>query len=139
MPVEIFHNCALFPLQVLGDARGSLVAIEGGRDVPFDIARVYYIFGTQTGVERGFHAHRELNQYAVCVRGSCTVIVDNGTERRPVPMSEPDRALHLGPMIWHEMRDFSADCVLMVLADAPYDEEDYIRDYDQFVAAARRA
>lgn len=137
MSVEIFPNCALFPLRVLGDDIGSLVPIEGGRDVPFDIARVYYIFGNQAGVERGFHAHRELHQYAICVSGSCTILVDNGAERRVVPMARPDQALHLGPMIWHEMRDFTSDCVLMVIADDHYDEADYIRDYDQFIAAAR--
>ncbi|MBV9528970.1 FdtA/QdtA family cupin domain-containing protein [Sphingomonas sp.] len=136
MPVEIFPNCALYPLDVLGDERGSLIAIEGGRDVPFEIARVYYIFGTQPDVERGFHAHRDLNQYAVCVTGSCTVMVDNGSERRTIALGRPDEALRLGPMIWHEMRDFSPDCVLMVLADAHYEEADYIRDYDQFVVAA---
>jgi dTDP-4-dehydrorhamnose 3,5-epimerase-like enzyme len=137
MSVEILPNCALFPLHILGDSRGSLIALEGCREVPFDIARVYYIFATQPGVERGFHAHRELNQVAVCVSGSCTIIVDDGSERREVPLDRPDQALRLGPMIWHEMRDFSPDCVLMVLADAAYDEKDYIRDYDAFLAAAR--
>jgi len=136
MPVEILPNCALVSLQVRGDERGSLIAIEGGRHVPFDIARVYYIFGTQPAVERGFHAHRVLDQYAVCLSGSCTIVVDDGRERREVPLSRPDEMLHLGAMIWHEMRDFSPDCVLMVVADAAYDEADYIRDYDQFLAAA---
>lgn len=136
MPVEIFPNCALSSLHLRGDERGSLIAVEGGRDVPFDIARVYYIFGTQPGVERGFHAHRALQQYAICLSGSCTVTVDNGSKRRDVALNRPDEMLHLGPMIWHEMRGFSPDCVLMVVADARYDEGDYIRDYNTFLAAA---
>lgn len=136
---EIFANCRLFDLPVLGDERGGLVAIEGGRQVPFDIARVYYIFGTKPDVARGFHAHHSLDQYAFCVSGSCLMLVDNGDERRQLRLDRPNQALRLGPMIWHEMSEFSPDCVLMVVADAPYDESDYIRDYDQFVAAARAA
>jgi dTDP-4-dehydrorhamnose 3,5-epimerase-like enzyme len=134
MPVEIFENCAIFPLQVRSDERGDLVAIEGNSDIPFKIARVYYLFGTKPGAQRGFHAHRALNQVAVCLSGSCTIVMDNGTNRLQLQLSRPDEALHLGAMVWHEMRDFSEDCVLLVLADAPYDEEDYIRDYGCFLA-----
>lgn len=136
MTEEIFANCHLRDLTVRGDDRGSLVAIEGGKEVPFDIARVYYIFGTEPGVARGFHAHRTLDQYAICVSGSCLMRVDNGRETRELRLDRPDRALQLGPMIWHEMRDFSPDCVLLLVAAAPYDEEDYIRDYDDFLILA---
>lgn len=125
-------NCRLHELHVRGDARGSLIALEGGRDVPFDIARVYYIFGTQPGACRGFHAHRSLQQWAVCVSGTCTVVIDDGRERKSVVLDTPTRALEIGPMIWREMRDFSADALLLVLASAPYEEPDYIRDYDTF-------
>lgn len=134
MSREILPNCVLLPLQLIGDDRGSLIALEGGANVPFDIARVYFLFATNLGAERGFHAHRALNQLAVCVHGSCTILVDNGSERRDVRLSRPDEGLRLGSMIWREMRDFSPDCVLMVLADAPYSEADYIRDYDEFLA-----
>jgi dTDP-4-dehydrorhamnose 3,5-epimerase-like enzyme len=137
MTEEIFANCRLCDLPVRGDERGSLVAVEGGKQVPFGIARVYYIFGTQPGVARGFHAHRMLNQYAICVSGSCVMRVDNGNEWRELRLHRPDQALYLGPMIWHEMRDFSPDCVLLLVADAPYDEADYIRDYEEFMASVR--
>lgn len=120
-----------------GDERGSLIALEG-HDVPFAIRRVYYIYGTGRGVERGFHAHRDLHQLAVCVSGSCTMIVDDGIERREVPLTSPDVALHIGPMVWHEMHGFSADAVLVVLASATYDEADYIRDYGAFLEAIGR-
>lgn len=123
-------------LPILGDARGSLCVIEGGRDTPFPIARVYYIFGTEAGVARGFHAHRTLRQVAVCVRGSCTMMLDDGHAQRMIAMDRPDLTVEIGPMIWHEMSDFSDDAVLMVLADQPYEETDYIRDRDRFLKAA---
>ena len=122
-----------------GDERGSLIAIEGGANVPFQIARVYYVFGTKAGVDRGFHAHLELQQLAVCVSGSCTMVLDDGKQRVEVRLDSPTLALTIPPMIWHEMRDFSPDCVLMVLADAPYEESDYIRDYDAFLSVAGKS
>lgn len=128
----------LVDLPTLGDARGSLCVIEGGRNTNFLIARVYYIFGTQPGVARGFHAHRTLRQMAVCVRGSCAMMLDDGRAKRTVMLDRPERTVEIGAMIWHEMSDFSEDAVLMVLADQPYDEADYIRDYDAFLAEAGR-
>jgi hypothetical protein len=123
-------------LTVRGDARGSLVALEGGRDLPFAIARVYYVFGTTAGVDRGRHAHHHLRQLAVAVAGSCTMLLDDGRQRVSVRLDNPATGLTMGPMIWREMTDFSPDCVLLVLADAVYDEADYMRDYDDFLAIA---
>lgn len=137
MTEVIFTNCHLSDLPVRGDDRGSLIAIEAGDQVPFDIARVYYIYGTGPDVARGFHAHRRLKQYAICLSGSCMMRVDDGVEQRDLRLHRPDQGLYLGPMVWHEMRDFSPDCVLLLLADTPYDEADYIRDYAAFMAAAR--
>lgn len=137
MREDLLPNCWLTDLPVKGDERGRLVALEGGREVPFEIARVYYIFDSEPNAPRGFHAHRNLRQYAVCVRGSLTMCLDNGTEQRRVVLNRPDQALHIGSMIWREMHDISSDCVLMVLADSLYDEADYIRDHDQFQALVR--
>jgi dTDP-4-dehydrorhamnose 3,5-epimerase-like enzyme len=117
----------------LGDERGSLVALESNKSVPFDIKRVYYIFGTKEGVSRGFHAHRNLKQVAVCVTGSCRLILDNGSEKEEVVLDSPSKGLVVDKMIWREMHDFSDDCVLMVLASEYYDESDYIRNYDDFL------
>jgi dTDP-4-dehydrorhamnose 3,5-epimerase-like enzyme len=122
---------------VRGDERGNLIAVEGGRDLPFEIARVYYLFGTKGGVDRGLHAHSRIQQYAVCVIGSCLMVLDDGTERDEVLLNRPDLGIHLPPLVWHTMRDFSPDCVLLVLADAPYEEAEYIRNYENFLAAAR--
>lgn len=119
--------------QVLGDDRGSLVALETGKEVPFDVKRVYYIFGTQAGVARGFHAHKALKQVAVCVSGSCRFVLDDGKNKKEVLLDSPNHGLLIEHMIWREMYDFSEDCVLMVLASEHYDEDDYIRDYDVFL------
>ena len=117
----------------LGDERGSLVALEGNKSVPFDIKRVYYIFGTKEGVSRGFHAHRNLKQVAVCVTGSCRFVLDNGKQREEVVLDKSTIGLLINDLTWREMYDFSPDCVLMVLASEYYDELDYIRDYDKFI------
>ena len=117
----------------LGDDRGSLVALEAEKTVPFEIKRVYYIFGTQQGVARGFHAHHNLKQVAVCVTGKCRMILDDGKTREEAWLDSPTKGLLIGDLIWREMHDFSEDCVLLVLASEHYDEADYIRDYDAFI------
>lgn len=117
----------------LGDERGSLVAIEGNRNIPFDINRVYYIFGTQKNIARGFHAHKELIQVAVCIAGKCRMLLDNGNSKESVWMDSATNGVLIEDMVWHEMHDFSDDCVLLVLASAHYDESDYIRNYDDFL------
>ena len=117
----------------LGDERGSLVALEGAKTVPFEIKRVYYIFGTQPGVARGFHAHRKLQQVAVCVIGKCHMVLDDGEKREDVWLDSPNKGLVIGDMVWREMHDFSSDCVLLVLASEHYDESDYIRNYEEFI------
>lgn len=127
----------LVDFHVHGDSRGVLVALEGGRNVPFDIRRVYYIYGTQNAVQRGFHAHHELKQMAIAVKGSCKFILDNGIERNTVELNSPSQGLLIEGLIWREMVDFSEDCVLMVLADQLYDERDYIRNYDEFLKAVK--
>jgi dTDP-4-dehydrorhamnose 3,5-epimerase-like enzyme len=123
----------LFDFRLLGDARGSLIAIEAEKTIPFKIARVYYIFGTQEGVERGFHAHKQLLQVAVAVRGSCTMMLDDGKTKCDVELNDPQKAVLIDRMVWHEMKNFSEDCVLLVLADDHYDESDYIRNYQSFI------
>ncbi len=119
----------------LGDDRGSLVALEAHKTVPFEIKRVYYIFGTQSGVARGFHAHRNLKQIAVCVTGKCRMILDDGAKREEAWLESPTKGLIIDNFVWREMHDFSTDCVLLVLASEHYDETDYIRNYDEFLRA----
>ena len=116
----------------LGDERGSLIAIEAEKSVPFEVRRVYYIFGTNEGVERGFHAHRNLNQVAVAVTGSCEIVLDDGEYKTSVLLNSAQKGVLIGPGMWRVMRNFSSDCVLLVLADQHYEEADYIRDYKEF-------
>ncbi len=117
----------------LGDERGSLVALEAEKTVPFPIKRVYYIFGTNAGVSRGFHAHKKLQQVALCITGKCRMILDDGRQRNEVWLDSPNKGLIIGDLVWREMHDFSEDCVLLVLASEHYDEDDYIRNYDDFL------
>ena len=120
------------PLRVRGDSRGSLIALERSTGVPFDIARTYFIYETREGVSRGCHAHRALNQLVVAVHGAVTMILDDGERRETFRLTSPDQGLLIGPMVWREMHDFTPDCVLLVLADSPYEESDYIRDFEGF-------
>lgn len=122
-----------------GDDRGSLVALEAGRNIPFDVKRVYYIYATTPGVRRGFHAHKNLKQVAIAVNGSCKILLDNGQEKRSVELSSPEAGLVIEGHVWREMYDFTSDCVLLVLADQLYDEDDYIRDYDEFLKFINKA
>ena len=119
----------------LGDERGSLVALEAEKSVPFAIKRVYYIFGTKNGVARGFHGHKKLQQIAICITGKCRMILDDGKERSEAWLDSPNKGLVIGDLVWREMHDFSEDCVLLVLASEHYDESDYIRDYNEFLEA----
>lgn len=122
-----------YMFQQHGDARGMLVALEECRDIPFEIKRVYYLYDTEEGVRRGFHAHKSLEQILVCIHGSCKILLDNGHEKKVVPLERPYEGLYIANDIWREMYDFSPDAVLLVLASDFYREEDYIRDYDEFL------
>ena len=128
----------LFPKH--GDERGQLIALEAMSDfVPFEIRRVYYIFDTTPGTVRGNHAHKELKQVLVCLSGACTIVCEmpNGTisEHR---LDWPDRALLIEGLVWRQMKDFSKDAVLLVLASEHYTEDDYIRDYSVFRDVAEK-
>lgn len=126
--------------QSLGDDRGELIALEIGMEktIPFEIKRVYYIYRTAEGVSRGFHAHRNLKQVAVCISGRCRMVIDDGQVREEVWMSSPSKGLLIKNMVWREMHDFSADCVLLVLASEHYNEADYIRNYQDFLVATQK-
>ncbi|MGG4144510.1 FdtA/QdtA family cupin domain-containing protein [Paenibacillus algorifonticola] len=115
-----------------GDERGLLSVIEGEHNIPFDIKRVFYIYGTKEGVRRGYHGHYKTRQALVSVSGSCKVYLDNLQRKEIVELDSPNKVLILEPNDWHEMYDFTSDCVLLVLASHLYDPEDYIRDYQQF-------
>lgn len=118
------------------NAAGKLTFLEGGKhkDIPFNIRRIYYIYDVAPGERRGFHAHKRLEQYLICIHGSCTILLDNGSEQQSVLLDDPSEGLYVGPGMWHEMYDFSPGTVLLVLASEYYDESDYLRDYQQFTS-----
>jgi dTDP-4-dehydrorhamnose 3,5-epimerase-like enzyme len=125
-------NVEIINFDTKGDDRGNLISLEQNKNIPFDIKRVYYIFDTKSGIRRGFHAHKNLNQVLVCILGSCKILLDDGKKKVEIKLDSPNKGLVIKSMIWREMFDFSNDCVLLVLADEVYDEKDYIRDYQEF-------
>ncbi len=122
-----------YSFQPHGDERGQLVAAEVGKEIPFEVKRVYYLYDTIEGVRRGYHAHRNLEQILICVSGNCKIHLDNGKETAEVLLDKPYEGLYISNDMWREMYDFSPDAVLLVLASELYDESDYIRDYDTFM------
>lgn len=120
-------------LKVRGDQRGSLIALESlSKQVPFDIKRVYYIFGVNDNAVRGKHAHYQLKQLLICVNGSVDIMAEDGKDREIYHLDNPAKALYIEGLVWREMKNFSKDAVLVVLASEHYSEADYIRDYEKF-------
>lgn len=122
-----------YSFQQHGDDRGQLVALEEFKDIPFNIKRVYFMYDTADGIRRGFHAHKSLEQILVCIHGSCKILMDNGSEKKIIDLEKPYEGLYVPHDIWHEMYDFSPEAVLMVMASDYYKEEDYIRNYNDFL------
>lgn len=119
--------------KAFGDNRGSLISLEQHKNIPFKIKRVYYIFGTRTNTTRGKHAHTNLKQIVICVSGKCKFLLDDGKKKKIIELNNPTEGLYIGKNIWREMYDFSHDCVLVVLANKYYNENEYIRDYEDFL------
>ena len=126
----------LISLPVIKDLRGSLVALENLKNIPFEIKRVYYLFDTADGASRGYHAHKKLEQLLICVSGAVTLKLDDGFVERKITLSAPSEGVYIKGRIWREMHNFSQNCVLLVLANMRYDETDYIRDYNEFLRCA---
>jgi len=125
-------QCYLIDLPKFDDARGSLSFIEGSRHIPFDIARVYYLYGVPEGNKRGAHAHKQLSQLIFAVSGCVDIVLDDGHRSKRVTLTRPDQGLYVCPMIWRDLEAFSKNTVCMVLASHIYDAEDYINDYKDF-------
>ncbi len=131
-------DCKVIELPKISTPAGSITPVEGMASVPFEIARVYYLYDVVGGAERGGHAHHALEQCLVAVMGAFTVILDDGTDRVEIELNRAYHGLLLPPMIWREIVNFSSGAVCVVLASLPYDEDDYIRDHDAFVREKRR-
>lgn len=116
---------------------GSLIALEGHKEIPFDIKRVYYIYGVNESIRRGFHSHNDLEQILICLHGSVKILVKTPFDEEVVTLNSADKGLYIGPMIWREMFDWEDEAVLLVLASKYYDEADYIRDYKVYETQAK--
>jgi len=130
-------DCKLIELPKVADHRGNLTFIEQQKHVPFDVRRVFYVYDIPSGQDRGAHAHRALHQFVVCLSGSLDVRLDDGRERQTVHLNRPWLGLHIPPMIWASEGNFDPGTVYLILASDYYDPDDYHRDYDVFLKAAR--
>ena len=128
----MIKNTNFFTFKCFHDKYGHLVPVESNIDIPFEIKRIYYIYGVQKGVRRGFHSHRNLKQALICVHGSVKILVKTPLQNEEIVLNSPQTALYIGPMVWREMYEFSDDAVLLVLANEHYDVQDYIRDYKTY-------
>lgn len=129
-------ECRLVSLPRMSDGRGSLSFVQPGPLLPFEIRRVYYLYNVPEGQVRGAHGHRQLEQLMVAVAGAVDVECDDGKQRRTFRLDSPDVGLYVCPMIWRNLTGFEAGTVCIVLASERYDEADYFRNYDDFLAAA---
>lgn len=128
-----------YHLPVIPDMRGSLSFAEIGQYLPFTPQRYFLVFDVPNSEIRGEHAHKECHQFLVCVKGTCSVMVDNGKVREEYLLNSPGVGLHIPPMVWGVQYKYSSDAVLLVLASDTYDPDDYIRDYDQFLSLVNKS
>jgi hypothetical protein len=128
-------GCRIIDLERIQDPRGNLTFVEGGSHIPFEIRRVFYLYDVPGGESRGGHAHRELHQLIIAASGSFDVVVDDGVEQERFSLNRSYYGLHVPPMVWSHLENFSSGSVSLVLASLPYDEADYYRDYDEFRTA----
>jgi dTDP-4-dehydrorhamnose 3,5-epimerase-like enzyme len=132
-------DCKIIDLPKITDPRGNLTFIEGGRHIPFEIRRVYYLYDVPGGAERGAHGHRTLQQFVVAMSGSFDVILNDGYDTKKIHMNRSYYGLYIAPMMWREITNVSSGAVLMVLASEFYDESDYFRDYQKYLEVARKS
>lgn len=130
----MIEQCKLIEFPQKGDERGQLVIVEGNKDIPFDIKRVFYIYGSDHDVIRGRHANYKSEFVLINVAGTSKVKVDDGIHQKIIELSHPHMGIYLPKLVWKDMYDFSEDSVLLVLASEHYDAQEYIRDYDEFLS-----
>lgn len=131
---SIVYDCTIIELDKHhSDRKGNISVVENNETIPFEVKRTYYLYDVPGGESRGGHAHKELSQLIVAASGSFSVTLDDGNVRRTFLLNRPYQGLYVVPGIWRTLDDFSSGAVCLVLASHKYDEDDYIRDYDEFV------
>lgn len=131
------NDCRIIELPKISDPRGNLTFVEGMRHVPFEIKRVYYLYDVPGGADRGAHAHKTLHQFIVAMSGSFDVVLNDGDRQRRFHLNRSYYGLYVCPMMWRYLDNFSSGAVCMVLASSPYDPDDYVRDYQEFLRLVR--
>lgn len=126
-------DCNIVELPIVHTINGNMTVLENQLNIPFDIRRIYYLYDIPMNAERGGHSHYELQQYVVAASGSFTFLLDDGTKKKEIFLNHPNKALHIKPGIWREMKDFSSGSICLVLASMEYTESDYIREYKSFL------
>ena len=127
------YDCVILPLSKIHNRAGNITIVEGQTNIPFDVRRIYYLYDIPGGEDRGGHAHKELHQLIVAASGSFNVLLDDGQNKKIVTLNRPDYGVMVVPGIWRELFEFSSGAICLVLASHKYDEDDYMRSYDQFV------
>lgn len=138
MESHLKNICKIFQFKDLGDERGNLVVIEGGIDIPFELKRVFYIYGSDCDVVRGQHANRRTEFILINVSGKSKVRITDGKEEYIVVLDKPRMGVYIPPMIWKDMYDFSEDSILLVLCSEHYDADEYIRNYEEYISEIRQ-
>ena len=136
--MDIRERCKIINFKDLGDERGKLVVIEGNKDIPFEIQRVFYIYGSDNEVVRGQHANRESEFVLINVAGTSKVRITDGKDEFIVELNKPMMGVYIPKMVWKDMYDFSSDSVLLVLASTHYDGKEYIRNYEGYLVEVNR-
>jgi len=131
------EDCKIIELPKISDPRGNLTYVEGGEHIPFDIKRVYYLYDVPGGAERGAHGHRSLQQFIIAMSGSFDVVLDDGENTKTIHMNRSYYGLYVCPMMWRDINNISSGAVCMVLASDYYNENDYFRDYEEFLHAVK--
>lgn len=127
-------DCKLITLEQIGDRRGHISVVENNTEIPFDLKRIYYLYDVPSGEERGGHGHKELQQLIVAVSGSFDILVKDGQEEKTFSLNRPHTGLYFPPGLWREINNFSSGAICLVLASQIYQENDYLRDYKEFLS-----
>ncbi|MFK8281196.1 sugar 3,4-ketoisomerase [Capnocytophaga cynodegmi] len=134
MPTKFkVSDCRVVDLPKIYNEQGSITALENSKDIPFAVERIYYLYDVPSSSERGGHAHYDLEQYVIAACGSFTFILDDGVSKKEIFLNNPSKALYIKKGIWREIKDFSSGAICLVLASHTYDENDYIRDYEEYL------
>jgi len=137
--ISSVHDCVILPLNKIHNRAGNITIIEGQRNIPFDLKRVYYLYDIPSGEARGGHAHKDLYQLIVAAGGSFDILLTDGENKKHISLNRPDYGLLVVPGIWRELSEFSSGAICLVLASHKYSEDDYLREYKEFLSFRRKS